>query len=95
MFRNTEINDTVICHSQFFNSISVNNWINQRSGGGKNTQKILLDGFYLLFEENLQEKKNLFFNLAETVPIRRPRLWRKSARKIKFNLIINLIIEQL
>ena len=95
MFKRTEIHDTVICHSQFFNSISVNNyWINQRSGGGKNTQNILLDGFYLLFEENLQEK-NLFFNLAETVPISRPRLWRKSARKIKFNLIINLIIEQL
>ena len=61
MFKQTEINETVICHSQFFNSTSVNNWINHQSGGGKNTQNILLDGFYLRFEETLQEKKSVFF----------------------------------
>ena len=53
----------------------------------------LMDFIYFL--RRICKKKNLFYNLAETVPISRPRLWRKSARKIKFNLIINLIIEQL
>ena len=41
----------------------------------KNTQNILLDRSYLLFEEYLQKKKNIFLYL-ETVPRNGPKFWK-------------------
>ena len=46
----------------------------------KNTQNILLDRSYLLFEEYLQEKKNIFLYL-ETVPRNGPKFWKKSSKR--------------
>ena len=50
--------------------------INTERKESKITQNILLDGYYLLLKEYVQEK-NLFLYL-ETVPTKRPKFRRKS-----------------
>ena len=72
--------------------------INQRSGGGKNTQNILLDGFYLLFQETLrQKKKTVFLTWLKLCP----QIGQGFEEKVRggnfvtLNLIINLIFKQL
>ena len=50
--------------------------INTERKESKITQNILLDGYYLLFEEYGREKKLLLY--LETVPKKRPKFRRKS-----------------
>ena len=51
--------------------------INTERKESKITENILLDGYYLLFKEYVQEKTFLYIYL-ETVPTKRPKFRRKS-----------------
>ena len=52
--------------------------INTERKESKITENILLDGYYLLFKEYVQEKNFFIYIYLETVPTKRPKFRRKS-----------------